>query len=118
MLKQPPDVNACHRVGMPSLGATGTKEEIKTFNAYLDDLQKKVHEAHRQLTEGETLITAETIRNKFPGKSEKPRCLIEIFKDHNKKIEVLLEREYTKGTICRYHTALRHTQDFLNGSII
>ncbi|RKR83489.1 site-specific recombinase XerD [Mucilaginibacter gracilis] len=91
----------------------GTKEEVKSFNAYLDDLQSKVYEAHRQLTETDALITAETIRNKFMGKTEKPRSLIAIFKEHNQKMEALLGKEYTKGTLCRYKTSLKHTQDFL-----
>jgi hypothetical protein len=29
----------------------GTKEEIKSFNSYLDNLQTQVYEAHRQLSE-------------------------------------------------------------------
>ena len=93
--------------------ANGTKEDVRAFNAYLDDLQKKVYEAHRQLTEADAVITAETIRNKFLGKTEKPRSLIEIFKEHNKKMEALLGEEYSKGTLCRYQTSLKHTQDFL-----
>ena len=66
----------------------GTKEDTRAFNAFLDDLQTKVYQAHRLLTEADELITAETIRNKFLGKTEKPRSLIEIFKDHNKKVEI------------------------------
>jgi site-specific recombinase XerD len=93
--------------------ANGNKEEVKTFNAYLDDLQTKVYEAHRQLTEADEMVTAETMRNKFLGKTEKPRSLIEIFKDHNRKVEALLGKEFTKGTLCRYKTSLKHTQDFL-----
>jgi site-specific recombinase XerD len=91
----------------------GTKEEVKSLNAYLDDLQSKVYEAHRQLTEEDVLVTAETIRNKFMGRTEKPRSLIEIFKEHNKKVEALIGKEFTKGTLCRYKTSLKHTQDFL-----
>ncbi|OKS86068.1 site-specific integrase [Mucilaginibacter polytrichastri] len=91
----------------------GTKEEVKSFNAYLDDLQSKVYEAHRQLTEEDVLVTAETIRNKFMGRTEKPHSLIAIFKEHNQKMEALLGKEYTPGTLCRYKTSLKHTQDFL-----
>ena len=29
----------------------GTKEEIKSFNAYLDNLQSQVYDAHKTLTE-------------------------------------------------------------------
>lgn len=91
----------------------GTKEDVKSFNAYLDDLQFKVYEAHRQLTEADVLVTAETIRNKFMGKTEKPRLLLEIFTEHNKKMAALLGKEYTKGTLCRYETSLKHTRNFL-----
>jgi site-specific recombinase XerD len=91
----------------------GTKEDVKSFNAYLDNLQSKVYEAHRQLTEADALVTAETIRNKFMGKTEKPRLLLEIFTEHNKKMAALLGKEYTKGTLCRYETSLKHTRNFL-----
>ncbi|WP_183572420.1 site-specific integrase [Mucilaginibacter sp. X5P1] len=93
--------------------ANGTKEDTRAFNAFLDDLQTKVYQAHRLLTEADELITAETIRNKFLGKTEKPRSLIDIFKDHNKKVEALIGKEYAKGTLCRYQTSLKHTIDFL-----
>ncbi|WP_366520923.1 site-specific integrase [Mucilaginibacter sp.] len=93
--------------------ANGTKEDTRAFNAFLDDLQTKVYQAHRLLTEADELITAETIRNKFLGKTEKPRSLIEIFKDHNKKVGALIGKEYAKGTLCRYQTSLKHTIDFL-----
>ncbi|MGF7232927.1 site-specific integrase [Arachidicoccus sp.] len=93
--------------------ANGTKEVTRSLNAYLDDLQKKVYEAHSQLTEADEMITAESIRNKFLGKSEQPRALIEIFKDHNHKVEALVGKEYTKGTLTRYQTTLKHTSNFL-----
>jgi site-specific recombinase XerD len=93
--------------------ANGTKEATRSLNAYLDDLQKKVYEAHNQLTEADEMITAESIRNKFLGKSEQPRSLIEIFKDHNHKVGALVGKEYAKGTLTRYQTTLKHTSDFL-----
>lgn len=91
----------------------GTKEETKSFNAYLDTLQKQVYEAHSQLTEAKCCITAETLRDKFLGKSEKTRMLIDLFKDHNKKIAALVGKEYAAGTSIRYQTSLKHTQEYL-----
>jgi site-specific recombinase XerD len=93
--------------------ANGTKEEIRSFNAYLDDLQKKVYEAHRALTEANKPFTAEAIRDVFLGRAEKPHSLIAVFKEHNEKMEALLGKEYTKGTLSRYQTSLKHTQNFL-----
>jgi len=91
----------------------GTKEEIKSFNAYLDNLQSQVYDAHKTLTEAGVLITADLIKNKLLGKTEKSRTLISVFKDHNKKVAALVGNEYAAGTLTRYETSLRHTQSFM-----
>jgi site-specific recombinase XerD len=36
-----------------------------------------------------------------------------IFKEHNKKMEALLDKEYSKGTLTCFQTSLKHTGDFL-----
>ncbi|MGF7080271.1 phage integrase SAM-like domain-containing protein [Mucilaginibacter sp. UYCu711] len=91
----------------------GTKEDTKSINSYLDNLQKQVYEAHSRLTETKSNITAEALKNEFLGKSEKARMLIDIFKDHNKKIAALIGKEYAVGTYVRYQTSLKHTQNYL-----
>jgi hypothetical protein len=46
--------NACQPIGIVPPGALrGTKEEVKSFNTYLDNLQTQVYEAHRILTESQ-----------------------------------------------------------------
>ena len=90
------------------------KKSCILLNMFLDNLKTKVYEAHCHLSENEKLITAETLKNKFLGKDERPRMLIEIFADHNKKMAVLLGKEFANGTLERYKTSLRHTQEFLN----
>ncbi|RNL52226.1 Arm DNA-binding domain-containing protein [Pedobacter jejuensis] len=93
--------------------ATGKKEDAKSLNAYLSDLQFKVNEAHRHLVLNGKLLTADTIRDKFLGKEEQQYTLIDVFKEHNRKLEVLVGTEYTNGTAERYRTSLKHTVDFL-----
>ncbi|AKD02349.1 recombinase [Pontibacter korlensis] len=93
--------------------ASGNREEIKSLNMYLDKLQAKVYEAHRQLIEAGESITADRIKMKFLGKEDKPRMLIEIFKEHNRKVEALIGSEYSEGTSKRYKTSLKHTANFL-----
>ncbi len=92
----------------------GTKEEIKSFNAYLDNLQAQIYEAHGQLTEAGGLITAESLKNKLLGKSEKSRMLISLFKDHNNKVSALVGDECAAGTLERYETSLWNTSRFLD----
>jgi site-specific recombinase XerD len=93
--------------------ANGTKEETRALNAYLDDLQKKIYEAHRQLTEADEMVTAEAIRDKFLGKSNSTRSLIALFQEHNQRMEALIGIEYAKGTLTCFQTALKHVRDFL-----
>ena len=63
----------------------GTKEEARSFNAYLDNLQAQVYEAHHSLTVAGRMISADSLKNRFLGKEEKSKMLITVFKDHNKK---------------------------------
>jgi site-specific recombinase XerD len=93
--------------------ASGTKEEVKALNAYLDAIQNKVYEAHRQLLILNEFITAESIKRKYLGKEDKPRSLIKIFEDHNKQVEALVGQDFALGTLGRYRISLKHTKDFL-----
>ena len=63
--------------------ATGTKEDAKSINAYLDTLQAKVHEIHRSLINHEQAISAQKIKEKLTGSSERTKLILEIFEDHN-----------------------------------
>ena len=93
--------------------AIGTKENIKGLNAFLDNLQAEAYEVHRYLYENDKEITAEAIKNKMLSKSETSYTLIEIFKEHNRKVESLVGQEFAPATCKRYQTSLQHTQAFL-----
>ncbi|RWY46049.1 site-specific integrase [Mucilaginibacter gilvus] len=92
----------------------GTKEEVRSFNAYLDNLQAQVYEAHHLLTAEGQEISADSLRSRFLGKEEKSKMLLDVFRDHNKKVAALVGKEYAAGTLERYKTSLKHTQNFLN----
>lgn len=91
----------------------GTSEDVKSVNTYLDKLQSQVYDAHGVLVKSDSEITAESIKNKVLGKTGKTYNLIEIFKDHNKKMEALVGSDFAKGTLERYEISLRHTENFL-----
>lgn len=91
----------------------GNTEEVKALNAYIYILQGKIHQFHNQLLATGEPITAETLKNKVSGKSERARSLVKIFEDHNRKIQALLNDEFAPGTLERYKTSLKHTIDFL-----
>ncbi|MGV3585527.1 MAG: Arm DNA-binding domain-containing protein, partial [Adhaeribacter sp.] len=53
--------------------ATGSKEDAKSLNQYLETLRTKVHEARRTLLEADKLITAEALKQELTGKEENKR---------------------------------------------
>lgn len=95
--------------------ATGTKEDARALNAYLDTLQVKVYEVHRELIDSGEDFTAEKLKNKLQGKeAKKSKMLLEAFIEHNQQVEKLVEKaEYAKGTRTRFETIYRHTKTFL-----
>ena len=97
---------------METYRATGTKEDARTLNAYLDTMQNKVYETQRLLTEQEVEVTAEAIREKFGG-GERSRRLMEIFQEHNDQMSQLVDIEFAPGTMERYETARKHVESFL-----
>lgn len=93
---------------------TGTKEDTKSFNAYLDNLQAKVYDAHKALTESNTPATAENIRDRFLGRTEQSgHTLLKAIKDHNNKLAALVGKEYAAGTLARFEVLERHMSAFL-----
>ena len=92
----------------------GTKEDARTLNAYLDTLQSKVYEIHRKLIEANQPVTAEAIKNKFTGVTERPRLLLELFLHHNQQMKKLVDaEEYAKGTLVHFNTTYAHVHDFI-----
>lgn len=96
---------------------TGTPEaEARALNAYLDTLQAKVHEARHQLLMGGKTVTAEAVRDFVQGREtnvERPHSLLEIFQYHNDQVKALVGKEFSKGTMTKFNTVLKHTHAFL-----
>jgi integrase len=93
--------------------AIGNREETKKLNKYIDLFQAKVYEAQDLLIRNSESVTTDAIRNILTGKKEPRRTIIEVFTEHNNKVEALLHKEFAPGTLERYKTSLKHTQDFI-----
>lgn len=91
-------------------------DEAHLLNAYLDTLQAKVHEARHQLLISGKPVTAEAVRNFVQGREangERPHLLLEIFQYHNDQVKTLVGKEFSKGTLTKFNTVLKHTRSFL-----
>lgn len=92
----------------------GTKEDVKTLNAYLESIKAEVFAAHTLLNVDGVDITADSVKCKYLGKEEKSHTILEAIKIHNEKMEALVEKdEYASGTLKRFEVLERHVKDYL-----
>jgi integrase len=89
-------------------------EESRRINKMLEAFKLKAFDLQRELmTEGKE-VSLENIKAKWYGTSvEKPRMLMEVFKQHNDQMKALINQEFSPLTFERYETSFRHTQEYM-----
>ena len=93
--------------------ASGTKEDARSLNAYLDTYQNKVYDVKRQLVESQKLISADAIKEILLGNNERDRMLIKIFDDYNNDVKSLIGVDYSESTYEKYERTQRLVQQFI-----
>jgi len=94
--------------------STGSKEEFKELNYYLETLLYKTYEAKRKAIEDNKTITPILIQDLILGRNlEKPKTILEEFQDHNDRFSELVGIEVTHTTLIRYKTTKDHVQNFM-----
>jgi site-specific recombinase XerD len=95
----------------------GTKETVKSFNSFLDALQRSVEDAHTTLVKEGKPVTAVSIKNRYLGIEEDTHKIVGVFKDHNDEIEALVGKGFTKATLTKYNSTLKHLKGFLKSKL-
>ena len=91
----------------------GNREKTKILNRFIKKFQTKIYEAQDVLIRNSEEVTADAIRNVIVGRKYAGKTIIEVFNEHNNKVEALLGKEFAVGTLERYKTSLKQTQDFI-----
>jgi len=91
----------------------GKTEETRTLNSYLNAVEHRIYEIHKQLIVDDIEITGELIKSKFLGICERPRMLVEIYKCHNEQFAALVGKEFSAGTLKKFKTALSSLEAFI-----
>ncbi len=92
----------------------GTTANVRELNRYMGSIKAKIYKIHETLSDNRELITADIIKSIYQGKGIKHKMLLEIFQNHNDKIERLVGKEFAPGTIERYKTAKKHVENYIN----
>ena len=95
--------------------ALGTKEDARSLNAFLDTLQAKLSGCHHLLTEAGKEITADNLRDMLTGKKrQRSKMLLDVFKEHNDRIQALLGNGFEPNTLKGYRTTVKHLTAFIS----
>ncbi len=96
----------------------GTSAEARELNHYLDKVRSRVNKMHEKLIDANQPFTALDLKNLYIGKKEKPKMLLEVFDEHNKQMEKLIDIEFALGTYKRYHTTRNHIHGYVQEAYI
>lgn len=91
----------------------GASNEAKEINGFLDSLTGEAHAIQRQIIQEGTEMSMDVFKNKWLGIDSESVDLLELFEEHNSKIEALIGQQYARATHLRYQTTLKHTRDFI-----
>jgi len=92
---------------------SGTKEDAKALNAYLDTLQAKAYEAKRHLIEANEMVSAVAIKEILLGNNQRNKMLIKIFEEYNTDVKKLIGIDYSQVTWEKYDRTKRFVKDFI-----
>ncbi|MHA7941683.1 site-specific integrase [Formosa sp. 3Alg 14/1] len=92
------------------LGSNRTATEI---NAHMDNLKHKLNKIHQRLIDENEIISASVMMDLMKGGGNKIRFILEIFKDHNDRADLLAGKSISVSTAKRYWTCYDHVKQFI-----
>ena len=91
----------------------GSSMEAQTINSHIDNVRHKIIEIKNRFIYDKKPFTAMAIKNRYIGKDQATKMVVDIFQEHNNQVESLIGKEFAPGTAERYRTALKHVQAFI-----
>lgn len=94
----------------------GSSAEAKMINRNLDIMKNKTYDIFQKMLDSGDVIKAEYIKNSYLGNDDSKKCILEMFEEHNTRMEKLVEKEYSFRTLQRYKTTKKHLTAFINSN--
>lgn len=93
--------------------AMGNSPEVQNINQHLSILRNKVYSIQQNFERENETYTATDIRDVLLGKDKSQKMLLEIFQEHNDKVDSLIGKDFAAGTAERYRTCRKHVADYI-----
>ncbi|CAH8282904.1 site-specific recombinase XerD [Mariniflexile fucanivorans] len=93
--------------------ALGNSMVAQEINRELGVIKNKIYGIQQQFQREEKEYTAIDLRDTYLGKDKTRKMLLEIFQEHNDKVESLIGKDFSAGTAERYRTCKKHVGEFI-----
>ena len=94
----------------------GSSIEAKQVNRNLDIIKNRIYEIYQKFLENEEEITAVKIKDEFLGNNKIQKSILQMFEEHNIRMEKLVGKDYSFRTLQRYKTTKKHLAAFITSS--
>ncbi|HNQ67810.1 MAG TPA: site-specific integrase [Bacteroidales bacterium] len=94
----------------------GITKESRMLNQFIESIRGQIYQIVNDLKSENRQINLVAIKNAYFGieiEEDKGKKIIELFREHNDKIKMLVNIDFSPETIERYETCLKHTQNFI-----
>ena len=89
-------------------------EQARDVNTYLEQAREKIYQLRQDVEHRNQEVTAELLKDLYLGRNlEEPKTLIEVYREHNERVKLMVGKGFTEGTMQRHEVSMRHLQDFL-----
>ncbi|ASV31599.1 site-specific integrase [Maribacter cobaltidurans] len=87
----------------------GGSQRIRVLNAYLESAYSGLLDCHKELLEGNRVVSSDAIKSRYLGEDDNSKTLRELIKYHNENMSVVLK----EGTMKNYYTTEKYLNRFL-----
>ncbi|WP_299153145.1 site-specific integrase [uncultured Christiangramia sp.] len=94
----------------------GSSIEAKQVNRNLDIIKNRIYEIYQKYLDNEEDISAVKIKDEFLGNNNIHKSILQMFEEHNTRMEKLVGKDYSFRTLQRYKTTKKHLAAFISSS--
>lgn len=92
----------------------GYSIEARQTNRQLDIIKNRIYEIYQNLLNDDIeFVTAKGIRDEYIGVNKNRKLILEMFEEHNLRMERLVGKEFSFRTLQRYKTTKKHLTKYI-----
>lgn len=116
------EVSTMRKVSLSKWDAKANKGKGYTIkanqtNRHLDIIENRIYEIYQNLLNDDIdIVSALTIKDEYIGTNKSRKLILEMFEEHNLRMERLVAKDYSFRTLQRYKNTKKHLAKYIKAS--